>query len=118
MFLFGEICPTWRCEFVPWYTRRVHWLIKAQAHGVLPTHASERRQRTRERAQRAAEQSAGVTGQKSAEAVVAAPPQDERGKGPNTNGQGGAVTDSTSTTNPTGGAEARRASRSQPCTMI
>jgi hypothetical protein len=41
MFLFGEICPTWRCEVVSWDTSRAHWLTKVQAHGVLPPGASE-----------------------------------------------------------------------------
>jgi len=62
MFLFGEICPTWRCKIVSWDTSRADWLTKVQAHGVLPPRCERSRQRTRDQAQRAAEQSASVIG--------------------------------------------------------
>ena len=50
----------------------------------------------------------GLIGQQSAEAIVAAAAARQGGEGPNMNRQGGAVTDSTSTMNPTGGARGRR----------
>ncbi len=69
MFLFGEICPTWRCEVVSWDTSRADWLTKVQAHGVLPPGVSEAGSARAIERERAAEQSASVIGQKSAEAI-------------------------------------------------
>jgi hypothetical protein len=49
-----------------------HWLTKVQAHGVLPPRVSEAGSARASEHERAAEQSTSVSGQKSAEAILAA----------------------------------------------
>ena len=70
MFLFGEICPTWR-----YWPRRRHQRgrLVDQGPGARGTAAPRRAKQAVEPQpiQRAAQQCAGVIGQKSAEAVVA-----------------------------------------------
>ena len=72
MFLFGEICPTWRWRVKAKVPAGPHWSTKVRALQVAVDCSERNRQWSQRPTQRATQQCASVIGQKSAEAVVAA----------------------------------------------
>jgi hypothetical protein len=71
MFLFGEICPTWRWAVEAKEPAGPYWSTKVQALRAAAACGERNRQWSRRPTQRAAQQCASVIGQKSAEGVVA-----------------------------------------------